>query len=147
MKLPKYQLVADEKLATYKFVSEGPKGRIEKIIQFTLINTQGIYNLSFGDIVDEQEGMDDRIVSNNGDSEKVLATVVSAVFAFFDKNKDVWIFASGSTPSRTRLYQIGINKYYHELSEEFEIFGQLEDNWELFSIGKNYKSFLAKRKN
>jgi hypothetical protein len=147
MKLPKYQLIADETLATYKFVSEGPNGSIEKVIQFTLINIMGIYNLSFGDINKQNGEIDDLIISNNGDSEKVLATVIAAVFAFFDKNNEAWIFASGSTASRTRLYQIGISKYLNELSEDFEIYGQVFEMWEVFKTGESYKAFLAKRRN
>lgn len=81
-----------------------------------------------------------------GDSEKVLATVVGAVYAFCDKNPNAWVFATGSTPSRTRLYQIGITKYHQELTEEFEIFGQIGEEWELFEFGKKYTAFLAKRK-
>lgn len=147
MKLPKYQLKSTEKLSSYEFVSEGPKGFIKKRIQFTLINRDGIYNVAFGD-KDLQSGeINDLAISNNNDSDKILATVVGAVYAFCDKNPDAWIFAIGSTASRTRLYQIGISKFYEDLSEEFEIYGQINDEWELFETGKNYKSFLAKRKN
>jgi len=53
--------------------------------------------------------IDDTVVSNNGDSEQVLATVVSAVYAFTEKQDDVWVYATGSNSTRTRLYQIGIN--------------------------------------
>ena len=59
--------------------------------------------------------MDDLAVSNNGDSEKVLATVVAAVYAFYDKHPDAWIFASGSTSTRIRLYRMGMTKYFDEI--------------------------------
>lgn len=147
MKLPKYQLKSTEKLSTFEFVSEGPKGFILKRIQFTLINKEEVYNLAFGDKDLSSGEIDDLAISNNGDSEKILATVVSAVYAFCDKNPECWILAIGSTASRTRLYQIGIGKYYQDLTEEFEIYGQFKDSWELFKLGKNYLAFLAKRKN
>ncbi|MCY7293059.1 MAG: hypothetical protein LH615_12840 [Ferruginibacter sp.] len=146
MKLPKYQLTSDEKLSTYEFISEGPKGMILKRIQFTLINQNDIFNLAFGDINKESGELDDIIVSNNGDGEKVLSTVVSAVYAFCDKNPDAWIFASGSTTSRTRLYQMGISKYLEYINEDFVVYGILEEEWEEFQTGKNYGSFLAKKK-
>ena len=49
-------------------------------------------------------------ISNNGDAEKILATVVAAVYAFYDQYPTVWILLTGSTASRTRLYQMAINK-------------------------------------
>ena len=146
MKIPKYQLRTSEKLSSYEFVSEGTKGLIQKRIQFTLINRDEVYNLAFGDKNIETGEINDLVISDNGDSEKVLSTVVGAVYAFCDKNPNAWIFATGSTPSRTRLYQIGIAKYYQELTEEFEIFGQIVEDWEVFERGKNYSAFLAKRK-
>lgn len=147
MKLPKYQLKSTDKLSSYEFVSEGPRGLIVKRIQFTLINRDEVYNLAFGDKMPISGEINDLAISNNGDSEKVLATVVSAVYAFCDKNPNAWILAVGSTASRTRLYQIGITKFHKDLAEEFDIYGQIEEEWELFELGKNYKAFLAKRKN
>jgi hypothetical protein len=147
MNLPKYQLKSTDKLTSYEFVSEGPKGLIVKLIQFTLINKDEVYNLAFGDKDLITGDIDDSAISNNGDSDKILATVVGAVYAFCDKNPEAWILAVGSTASRTRLYQIGVAKHYQDISEEFEIYGQVEEGWELFELGKNYMAFLAKRKN
>lgn len=115
MNNPRYQLTAGEKLHSYQFNSEGPKGIIVKRIQFTLVNKEGIYNLGFGDQIAGTEEIDDQIVSNNGDSEKVLATVVSAVFAILDRYPNAWIFAAGSTTASTRLYQIGIARFLNEM--------------------------------
>ncbi len=50
MKLDQYELKADEPFTTFEFISEGPRGKILKIVQFTLINKgHDIYNLAFGD--------------------------------------------------------------------------------------------------
>lgn len=84
MNIEHYQLKSGLELLSYEFVSEGPKGFITKRIQFTLVNRQGVYNLAFGDKDPVTGEIDDKVVSNNGDSEKVLATVVGAVFAFLD---------------------------------------------------------------
>jgi len=146
MKLPKYQLKSDEKLSSYEFISEGPKGKITKRIQFTQINQNEIYNLAFGDINEESGEIDDLVVSNNGDSEKVLSTVVSAVYAFCDKHPNAWIFAAGSSSSRTRLYQMGISKYLDYINEDFIVYGMGEYDWEKFELRKNYSSFLSKKK-
>jgi hypothetical protein len=146
MKIARYQLTAGHELLAYEFISEGPKGLISKRIQFTRVNREGVYNLAFGDKEHLTGEIDDKIVSNNGDSEKVLATVVGAVFAFLDQYPTSWVFASGSTAARTRLYQMGISKYYDEISEKLEIYGQIDDEWRPFERDKKYLSFLAKLK-
>ena len=68
------------------------------------------------------------------------------LFTHFVTNTEASIFASGSTPARTRLYRIGIAKYFDDIKEDFEIYGQFEDQWELFEKGKEYLAFLAQRK-
>lgn len=85
MKLDRYELKSDDQLTTFDFLSEGPKGKIKKLIQFSLVNQNGLYNLAFGDTLQLNGDIDDRSVTDNGDSEKVLATVVAAVYAFCDK--------------------------------------------------------------
>ncbi len=147
MKLPRYQLKSGLELSSYEFISEGPKGLITKRIQFTLINQDQVYNLGFGDKDPASGEINDLAISNNNDGDKVLATVIAAVYAFCDKHPDSWIFATGSTRSRNRLYQIGLTKYLGEITEDFELYGEINDQWECFEIGKNYTAFLAKRKN
>ncbi len=130
----------------FEFISEGKKGKIPKLVKFTETNIPEVYNLAFGDkdIVSGQ--IDDKVVSNNGDSEKVLATVVATVYAFTDKYHNCWIFAMGSTKVRTRLYRMGITKYVTEVKKDFEVLGLLEGNWHPFKIGVDYEAFLVKRK-
>jgi len=85
------------------------------------------------------------VVSNNGDSEKVLATIVSAVYAFTDREKDVWVYATGNTPARTRLYRMGITKYIDEVRQNFEVYGLLNGEWEFFEKDIDYTAFLVRR--
>ncbi len=147
MNLSTYQLSSSPELFSYEFISEGQKGLITKRIQFTLVNRQGVYNLAFGDKDPLTGEIDDKTVSNNGDSEKVLATVVSAVFAFLDQHPDAWIYASGSTTARTRLYQIGISRFFNDINEDLEIYGQIGDQWYPFERNQTYEAFLTRRKN
>ena len=147
MNQQKYQLKADEILSTYEFLSEGLKGKIVKLIQFTATNYHDVFNLAFGDKDAKTGQIDDKVISNNGDSEMVLATVVSAIYAFTDKHPDCWIYATGSTKSRTRLYRMGITKYMKEVKQDFEIFGEINKAWESFVKEIDYESFLVKRKN
>ena len=147
MKLPRYPLSADDQLTTFEFISEGPNGRIVKLIQLTPTNLKDFYNLAFGDKDLETGEIDDLAISNNNDSEKVLATVVATVYAFTDKNPEVWVYATGSTATRTRLYRMGIAKHLLNIQSNFDVFGELEDKWESFKKGKDYLGFLVKRKN
>ena len=73
--------------------------------------------------------LDDLAVSNNSDTEKVLATVVSALYAFFDKHPEAFVYATGSTLARTRLYRLGISKYFEELAADFQLYGQIGDDF------------------
>lgn len=146
MKLPRYELKAEKSLMVFEFVSEGPKGEIPKLIKYSETNLKDLYNLAFGDKNLETGEIDDKTVSNNGDSEKVLATVVSTVYAFCDKYPECWIFATGSTKSRTRLYRMGINKYLDEIGKDFEVYGLKENEWANFIREIEYDAFLVKRK-
>ena len=145
MKAEKYPLKAERSLATFEFVSEGPKGAIRKLVQFQETNQSNLYNLAFGDKVGETE-INDLAVSDNGDSEKVLVTVVTALYAFFDRYPRAFVYATGSTKSRTRLYRMGITKYYQEMLEDFYLYGQINDEFLVFELGKDYDGFLAQRK-
>lgn len=123
------------------------KERFQKIVQYTPTNYKDLYNIGFGDKNIETGEIDDTIISNNGDSDNVLATVVATLFAFIDKHKQAMVYATGSTKSRTRLYRMGITKYLDEIKEDFEIFGELENGWKEFQIDVEYEAFLVKLKN
>ncbi len=147
MKLPHYELIAEKTLKVYEFTSEGPKGQIPKLIKFSETALKGYYNLAFGDKNLETGEIDDQVVSNNGDSEQVLATVVSAVYMFTENNKDAYVYATGSTKARTRLYKMGITKYIDEVKTDFHVvYGQLEGEWDEFQKDTEYSAFLVRRK-
>ncbi len=145
MKLPKYQVSADDERLLYEFFSEGPRGSIKKTVIYSLIE-DGLFNLAFGDWNEELNKLDDSIRSNNGDRDKILATVASTVIDFTDRFPQAEIFTEGSTPARTRLYQIGISNNLEEISEDFEIQGYMKQEWSPFRKSVNYEAFLIKRK-
>lgn len=97
MKLDKYELKSGEQLEVFEFVSVGPKGRIIKLVQYALTNYKDLYNLGFGDKNSDNGEIDDNVISNNGDSEKVLTTVVATLYAFTDQHRDAMIYATGSS--------------------------------------------------
>ncbi len=127
MKLPKYPLASSDKMMTFEFVSEGKKGLIHKLVKYQPTNLKGLYNLAFGDRNPETGEIDDKVISDNGDSEKVLTTVAATVYAFMDKYPDAWVYATGSTKARTRLYKMGISKFLEEVTSDFEVLGELNE--------------------
>jgi hypothetical protein len=146
MTIDKYEIKSGEQLEVFEFVSIGPKGRIAKLVQYTPTNYKNLYNLGFGDKNITTGDIDDKIISNNGDSEKVLTTVVATLYAFTDKHKDAMVYVTGSTKSRTRLYQIGIFKYLDEVKKDFIVYGEIKNAWHKYEKDTNYNSFLVMRK-
>jgi len=146
MKLPRYELKAEKSLMVFEFISEGPKGEIPKLIKFSETTLKGFYNLAFGDKNLESGEIDDTVVSNNGDSEQILATVVAAVYSFTEQENDAWVYATGSTKARTRLYRMGISKYFDEVRQDFLVFGLRNGEWEEFTKEIEYTAFVVRRK-
>ena len=102
--------------------------------------------MGFGDKNDKTGEINDTIITNNGDSEKVLATVASTVYAFTDKNPEAWIHVKGSNMARTRLYRIGITNNLIEIRKDFNVFGLKDDQWHEFRSNTEYSAFLIRRK-
>ncbi|HYG16588.1 MAG TPA: hypothetical protein VEC12_12605 [Bacteroidia bacterium] len=49
MKLEKYEVDSDESFMVFEFASEGPKGSIIKIVEYSETNLKDFYNIAFGD--------------------------------------------------------------------------------------------------
>lgn len=146
MSLDQYNLKADEAFMSFEFISKGPKGEIIKLIQYTELDRGDIYNLGFGDKDELTGGINDTVITDNKDREKVLATVVASVYVFTTYYPHTWIFLEGSTHSRTRLYRMAISIYFDELNKHFNIFGFAENKWMAFKKDYDYTAFLIKRK-
>lgn len=121
MNLEQYRLKANKAFVSFSFTSIGPKGNIEKRIIYSKSDERGVYNLAFGDKIKGSKEIDDTVVTDNKDGQKVLATVAASVYIFTEKYPTAWVVISGSTISRTRLYRIGIAHYFDELSQDFDI--------------------------
>ena len=147
MNKPQYLYKTEAEFTIFEFVSEGPKGSIKKIVEYTETATENVYNLGFGDYDETTNSINDLSVTNNGDSLKVLATVASTVYAFLDKHPNAYIVASGSTNVRTRLYRMGITNNLAEIKEDFVVYGLSErGTWDEFEVGEDYEAFLITRK-
>ena len=140
-----YTLEYDEHV-TFAFESVGPRGIIHKVVQYQRIESTDYYNLAFGDRIGDTSDIDDLVVSNNGDIQKILSTVAQTVITFTQQFPSASVVATGSTAARTRLYRIGISKNLLAIEESFEVFGLKEDTWHKFEINTNYEVFLIKLK-
>jgi uncharacterized protein DUF6934 len=145
MKYARYPIIVSNDLFVYEFFSEGLRGTIKKTVIYSQID-ENFFNLGFGDWDEELKRLDDSSRSNNGDRDKVLATVAFTAIDFTNKFPDSQIFAKGSTNARTRLYQMGIANNLLEINNKFEVEGFLDDHWKPFQRGRNYEAFLITRK-
>lgn len=148
MNLEKYEILKGDSDFYYEFYSEGPRGKIKKVVRFTPLAeyANDYYNLYLGDWLEREDRLSDTIVSNNMDREKILNTVAAIVLHFTAHIRDAIIFAEGSTASRTRLYQMGISANWQEINEYFDLHGFKEGKWERFQKNRNYEAFLLRRK-
>jgi hypothetical protein len=142
-----YSFTKEPEIFYYEFFSEGPNGKIRKVVQFKQISATGdIYNLGFGDFNEDTNVVDDLSVSDNKDTQKVLATVAKTVIDFMQQHPRSIVLAKGSTPSRTRLYQMGISQFWDEIAGMFLIKGFKEGNWHPYEKGKNFEAFFIVKK-
>jgi hypothetical protein len=81
----------------FDFISTGRNGDILKRVAFTKTEMDGVYNLVLGDVHEGNE-IDDYAITDNGDRNKVLATVASIVEAYTRR------FPSGEVLQREHDY-------------------------------------------
>lgn len=141
-----YKVETATDFQTFEFISIGPKGYITKIVRYTEINIKGFYNLGFGDKDPVTGLISDLTVTNNGDSQKVLATVAATLYAFTDYYPNSTVIATGSTEARTRLYRVGITNNIETIKLDYDVFGLTEDDWEIFRKDVTYSAFLVRKK-
>ena len=82
----------------------------------------------------------------------MLTTVAICVYLFTAEYPSKWVFFTGTTPDRTRLYRMAITLNLKELKADYEILGVLKDQENnlvsvLFQKDIDYFGFLIKRKN
>jgi hypothetical protein len=149
MQYEKYEnLSASSDKLEFGFESNGPKGSIKKVVQFTVTNHTDIYNLAFGNL-NNDGSIDDETTNDNKDRNKILATVAAAIYEFTARYPDKTIFFCGSTAQRTRLYRMALSINLAELKKNFRIYGVLKglDTFEKVPFRKevDYYGFMIKR--
>jgi hypothetical protein len=131
----------------FEFLSVGHKGSILKRIEFVSTETPDIYNLVLGDVNDDGK-INYNSISDNGDRNKILATIVKVIEDFCCQYPERWVYFCGSTRERTRLYRMAVGLNLEELSIKFYIFAEVdnEEEYILFDKNMDIKAFLVKRK-
>jgi hypothetical protein len=154
MDISKYETTRFDEF-TYQFFSCGPKGRFEIRVVFTpytFISSRTIYNLGFGLWDPVLQSLNDGVELRNGDADKILSTVAQVAASFLRTHLSALLFAQGSTPARTRKYQMGVSRFFSSISQEFVLMGLMETDseredeltreWIPFAPGFNFKAFL-----
>lgn len=129
-----------------EFFSIGQKGVILKRIAFTPTEYADIYGICFGD-VDIGNETDEFVTSNNGDRNKVLATVAYAINIYLNNYPDRYIYVTGNKEEKTRLYRMAITLNFNSLSTQWSIYGETNEGFIPFIPNTPVKGFLIKRNN
>jgi hypothetical protein len=89
MHLEEYTAVKGDSDFSYEFYSEGPKGRIKKIVRFTPLTGYGndYYNLYLGDWLEAEDRLSDTVVNNNMD--RLYQMGISANWQVIDEYFDL----------------------------------------------------------
>lgn len=103
MNIDKYPVIIGETAMVFEFVSEGIRGKISKLVIYNETHLHNFYNLGFGDKDSITGEIDDEVITNNGDSEKVLATVASTLYTFSDKYPEAMVFVTEHKGPNTSL--------------------------------------------
>ncbi len=143
MNYPRYDVQESISRLHFEFISEGPNGQIRKVVDYAYIDALGIWNLGFGDYNPITDVVDDKVVSDNGDGRKIIATVIFTLSEFFVEYPAATVFFTGSTRVRTEVYGRIIRQNAQNFSNRFLVEGVNEDgSTEEFDHHKMYSAFL-----
>lgn len=146
MNLERYDVTFSPDFTEFEFYSEGRRGRIRKLVRFDLTAAPNTYNLAFGDEDPVTGNVDYTVVTDNGDTRKVLATIAAIVLVFLRSKPGGAVFAEGSTASRDWLYRVNLSRHLDQLPVHLEALGRLGTAWEPFSPNKKYDALLLRWK-
>jgi hypothetical protein len=92
MKYEVYELLhVSDDLSIFEFESIGPRGRIVKRVQFLPTHLDGVFSLAMGNVQPDTNLLDDVGISNNGDRNKILATIADTVDKYSSKYPERWV--------------------------------------------------------
>ncbi|MDR6808353.1 hypothetical protein J2Y45_005297 [Dyadobacter sp. BE34] len=143
MDLEFYPFYADDDRLYFDFLSVSPERTIRKAVIFTPLSAHEVFNLALVDVRPDGS-ICDKTISNNGDLEKVMATVFQCVAQFFESYPWADIYLQANTPARNRLYRIIISKELSRIKKYYEIYGTIDSVTETFEPGKEYHHYIIK---
>ena len=113
-------------------------------MRFTKWEDPTVFNLAFGDTCANGH-VDDSIVTDNGDRDKIFATVAAAVNIF---TKRILIIGCSSPAAQIlgHAYRMAINKHLLELRQLYEIYTIINGKPVVFHRRFTVNSFLIRRK-
>jgi len=130
MESPKYELSANADFTVFEFTSTGKNGTIHKAIKYTQTLNQNVYNLGFGDIVFSDETtieIDDTNLSNNGDLDMIIATVVYSIYIFTQQYPEAYVLFGSRNLAKVRLHRMIISRNYETITKNFLVFGAIHN--------------------
>ncbi|MHA4740503.1 DUF6934 family protein [Dyadobacter sp. MSC1_007] len=152
---------------SFKFSSEGKNGVFELRVLFDFLGINQ-YNLVFGVWDPVLKRIEDSIELRNGDMDKILSTVAKVAINFLWDHPNANIFATGRIvpgkhATRTRKYQISINKHLTYLMDCHNIYGFTAErdatghiigtwpfgwsgSWDRYNPNNRYDAFLLNLK-
>ena len=146
MKYESYDIVTRAKdLSSFDFMSKSNYRSYLMRIAFVPTRNAKVFQLIFGNLVAENE-IDDISVNDNGDRNKILATIADAVNKYTKRYPARWIYFAGSSKSRTRLYRLAIGLNLEELSLTFDIYARTPNGMVPFSKNMEATEFYVRRK-
>lgn len=115
----------------FEFFSIGFRGVLLKRVVFQPTRNQFLYNLVMGD-VDINGNLNCDSISNNGDTHKVLATIIRIVEMHLSEYPRRVIGFYGNTIQKTRLYRMLISNNLEYLLLNFMLYSLVNDKVILF---------------
>lgn len=107
----------------YEFMSEGRGRQILKGVGFQrIIETPNYFHCLLGDVHADIK-LDTKVVTNNGDTDKVMMTVAVASNRLLAEHPECQVALMGEDRIRIRLYRSFISKNIEHLSEILKIDG------------------------
>lgn len=147
MKYKGYQhLTITEDFGIFEFISVGKRGRVHKRIAFTSTEMPNVYSLVLLDENQNTGEVSDTSISDNGDRNKILATVAWAVDKYTRKFPHRWVYFKGNNAQRTRLYRMAIGINFEELSLTYHVYAEVGGRIVPFSKNMHLDGFLIARK-
>lgn len=144
MDTPWYDYFPDYFGRMFYFASSAD-GKIDKVLLFKHLDDPEVFEITLGNL--RTDGSIDVDGSgDHGDAALVLSTVAKAIEFFLSDHPEAEIFIEGTTPGRTRLYQMAIVRELDDLGRYFDVSGFTGSREEFFQSGRNYQSFTISLK-